>query len=104
MHVASQMIAALCLSNGQAKGCVGFPRGFNKLHCANGLARPLRNRSCALAPPGHETRVSTGEFSMRYSNPITRRCLMATAGVAMGLAAVLPAQAQDTIKVGILHS
>jgi urea transport system substrate-binding protein len=41
---------------------------------------------------------------MRYSNPITRRCLMATAGVAMGLAAVLPAQAQDTIKVGILHS
>lgn len=41
---------------------------------------------------------------MRYSNPITRRCLMATAGLAMGLAAVLPAQAQDTIKVGILHS
>ena len=29
---------------------------------------------------------------------------MATAGLAMGLAVVLPAQAQDTIKVGILHS
>src|SRR3954469_16255146 len=41
---------------------------------------------------------------MRYSTPVTRRCLMATAGLAMGLAAVLPARAQDTIKVGILHS
>jgi len=34
---------------------------------------------------------------------MTRRCLMATAGFALGLA-VLPAMAQDTIKVGILHS
>jgi urea transport system substrate-binding protein len=41
---------------------------------------------------------------MRYSTSMTRRCLMATAGLAMGLAAVLPARAQDTIKVGILHS
>src|SRR5436853_477351 len=41
---------------------------------------------------------------MRYSTPMTRRCLMATAGLAMGLAAVLPARAQDTIKIGILHS
>src|SRR5205807_10446986 len=41
---------------------------------------------------------------MRYSTSISRRCLMATAGLAMGLAAVLPARAQDTIKVGILHS
>ena len=40
---------------------------------------------------------------MRYSNPMTRRWLMATAGLAFGLA-VLPAKAQDTIKVGILHS
>ena len=40
---------------------------------------------------------------MRYSTSITRRCLMATAGLALGLA-VLPAMAQDTIKVGILHS
>src|SRR2546430_17257790 len=29
---------------------------------------------------------------------------MATAGLALGLAAAIPAQAQDTIKVGILHS
>ena len=40
---------------------------------------------------------------MRHSTSITRRCLMATAGFALGLA-VLPAMAQDTIKVGILHS
>jgi urea transport system substrate-binding protein len=40
---------------------------------------------------------------MGYSN-LTRRCLMATAGLALGLAAVLPANAQDTIKVGVLHS
>ncbi len=34
-----------------------------------------------------------------------RRCwLAATAGLAMGLAAIFPAKAQETIKVGILHS
>src|SRR5499427_7584771 len=37
--------------------------------------------------------------------PSARRLLAATAGLAFGLAAAaLPAQAQDTIKVGILHS
>ncbi|HXW23344.1 MAG TPA: urea ABC transporter substrate-binding protein [Xanthobacteraceae bacterium] len=36
--------------------------------------------------------------------PNARRWLAATAGLALGLAAALPAQAQDTIKVGILHS
>src|SRR5256886_5112822 len=41
---------------------------------------------------------------MRYSNPFPGRCLMATAGLALGLATALPAMAQDTIKVGILHS
>ena len=40
---------------------------------------------------------------MRYSTSMTRRGLLATAGFALGLA-VLPAMAQDTIKVGILHS
>jgi urea transport system substrate-binding protein len=33
-----------------------------------------------------------------------RQALAASAGLALGLAAALPAQAQDTIKVGILHS
>ncbi len=36
--------------------------------------------------------------------PFLRQALAATAVVALGLAAALPAQAQDTIKVGILHS
>src|SRR3954464_9075199 len=41
---------------------------------------------------------------MRDSKLMTRRALMATAGLALGFAAVMPANAQDTIKVGILHS
>jgi urea transport system substrate-binding protein len=36
--------------------------------------------------------------------PRSRRWLIAAAGAAMGLAIALPAKAQDTIKVGILHS
>ena len=37
--------------------------------------------------------------------PFSRRLLAASAGLACGLAAaILPAKAQDTIKVGILHS
>src|SRR4030081_3269195 len=36
--------------------------------------------------------------------PFLRQALAATAGLALGLAAALPANAQDTIKVGILHS
>jgi urea transport system substrate-binding protein len=36
--------------------------------------------------------------------PIARRWLAAAAGLALGLSAALPAKAQDTIKVGILHS
>jgi urea transport system substrate-binding protein len=38
------------------------------------------------------------------TRPIGRRCLLATAALALSLAAGLPAKAQDTIKVGILHS
>src|SRR5579863_6443529 len=36
--------------------------------------------------------------------PRDSRWLAAAAGLALGLAAVLPARAEDTIKVGILHS
>src|SRR5437867_5555742 len=38
------------------------------------------------------------------ARPTRRRLLAAAAGLAFGLAAALPAKAQDTIKVGILHS
>ena len=36
--------------------------------------------------------------------PQSRRWLTAAAGIAIALATALPAKAQDTIKVGILHS
>src|SRR6516225_515739 len=36
--------------------------------------------------------------------PFTRRLLAATAGLAMGVTMALPALAEDTIKVGVLHS
>ena len=36
--------------------------------------------------------------------PTARRWLAATAGFALSMAAILPAKAQETIKVGILHS
>ena len=36
--------------------------------------------------------------------PPSRRWLAAAAGLALGLTAALPARAEDTIKVGILHS
>ena len=38
------------------------------------------------------------------TRPSAGRWLAATAGIALGLAAYSPANAQDTIKVGILHS
>ena len=38
------------------------------------------------------------------ARPHARRWLAATAGLALGLAMAMPAKAQDTIKIGILHS
>src|SRR3979411_664902 len=43
-------------------------------------------------------------FHAVAKRPNSRRWLAAAAGVAMGLVAALPARAQETIKVGILHS
>src|SRR5262245_58258523 len=36
--------------------------------------------------------------------PVTRRWLFAAAGLALGLTMAAPVKAQDTIKVGVLHS
>jgi urea transport system substrate-binding protein len=44
---------------------------------------------------------STGVVAQR---PRGRRWLAAAAGLALGLTAASAAQAQDTIKVGVLHS
>jgi hypothetical protein len=55
-------------------------------------------------------RVKQKDIAMHTSigavaeRPFARRLLAATAGLAFGLAAALPAKAQETIKVGILHS
>src|SRR3984893_14040233 len=43
-------------------------------------------------------------FPAVAARPQSRHWLAAAAGLAMGLATTLPANAQDTIKVGILHS
>src|ERR1700675_5045481 len=43
-------------------------------------------------------------FHAVAKRPNSRRWLAAAAGFVMGLAAALPAKAQETIKVGILHS
>src|ERR1700693_4231446 len=84
---------------------------FKPLRPGPALAHPLppsgkrapSRRSCA-----QETRQKRGILMLNRiqavaQRPIARRWLAATAGLAMALAA-LPAKAQDTIKVGILHS
>src|ERR1051325_7685100 len=61
-------------------------------------------------PTGANARVNAEDFFMLTSiravaqRPNARRWLAATAGLALGLAAAMPAKAQDTIKVGVLHS
>src|ERR1043166_690720 len=91
------------LPNRQSPEPARFLHRFKGLRAVWGLARALRNLWRALTPPGPERARQRRGISMSYST-MTRRCLMATAGLAFGLAAILPAKAQDTIKVGILHS
>src|SRR5215204_7006694 len=74
------------------------------------LAHSLR-LGCSAASQLSLPRASKqGEIPMLHSiravaeRPVTRRWLTATAGLALSLAVALPAKAQDTIKVGILHS
>jgi urea transport system substrate-binding protein len=67
----------------------------------------LLGREPALGPIAC---VKTGDIVMLTlfravaERPLVRRWLFATAGLVLGAAAALPAKAQDTIKVGILHS
>src|ERR1043165_4765501 len=69
------------------------------------LGTSFANRCVRVDPcRGHERARQRRGISMRNSHGITRRALMATAGLALGLVAAMPAKAQDTIKVGILHS
>src|ERR1700719_5366885 len=68
------------------------------------LAIPLLQRlraACARQQKDIAMYTPKGAVAQR---PFARRLLAATAGLAFGLAAALPAKAQETIKVGILHS
>ena len=84
-------------------------RSGNGLRQACGLARRLRFRRCGrlssrLLRVNRRTSQCTHRLRAVAKRPFGRRWLAATAGLALGLAAALPAKAQDTIKVGILHS
>src|SRR4029077_12866132 len=86
------------------------------------LAPTLRRERCQIArsrqTPGRRSEAlhaSTEVVKQRISEmlnsfhavaarPKTHRWLAAAAGLTMGLAMALPAKAQETIKVGILHS
>src|ERR1700674_2442913 len=66
-------------------------------------ARTSPGRACARERRQNEGFLMLNTIQAVAQRPIARRWLAATAGLAMALAA-LPAKAQDTIKVGILHS
>src|SRR5262249_52340632 len=73
------------------------------------LAQSLRHCCCASAARLVACVTTEGitMFSSPHAaaaRPTTRRWLLAAAALAFGLAAAGAAQAQDTIKVGILHS
>jgi hypothetical protein len=76
---------------------------------AFGLARGLRfhprRRLCAVCRASNrkDTAMQTSIAAV-VTRPLARHFLVATAGLAFSLGATLCAQAQDTIKVGILHS
>src|SRR5262245_9634214 len=80
----------------------------NGLRRRSGLARRLRfsrrKRLCAFAARQQKDIAMHTSIGAVAERPFARRLLVATAGLAFGLAAALPPQAQDTIKVGILHS
>src|SRR5262249_12816325 len=90
-------------------------RRFNALSTVVHRGTRLAIRILRGGAVGARTRSSSRGTSLMFHStsavaerPISRRWLLATAGLAFGLAAVLPAatpaRAQDTIKVGILHS
>src|SRR5262249_52961371 len=70
---------------------------------------PCERADARHGPRARSARQAEGLFMLKMiravaQRPNARRWLAATAGVALGLAAAIPAKAQDTIKVGVLHS
>jgi urea transport system substrate-binding protein len=96
----------------------GWPEGKIS-RCNNGLvgrhgrrgrlAWSLRNPGAGEPAPGR-LRMRQREDQPMFTSlavakrPNRRQWLAATAGLALGLALTIPAKAQETIKVGILHS
>src|SRR5258707_14688353 len=74
------------------------------------LAWSLRIVTARLGAGADRTRQLTEDIAMltplraAATQPLTRRCLMAAAGLLVGTFLTASAKAQDTIKVGILHS
>src|SRR5262249_43311611 len=89
-------------------------RRINRLHTCMPLAWSLRSNlsRSGIAPIARDqhARVQTEDIAMvtrtsaAATRPFTRRWLISAAGIALGASLAFPAHAQDTIKVGILHS
>src|SRR5438128_7924232 len=97
------MQAVECLANPtSASSRYGRTRRWH-IPCHPQASPHLRGRSCVRERRQNEGFLMLNRIQAVAQRPIARRWLAATAGLAMALAA-LPAKAQDTIKVGILHS
>src|ERR1700736_6083295 len=81
--------------------CKGASR-FYSLAC--GLRFPFRERSPPFAARQQKDIAMQVFIGAAAERPLARRWLAATAGLALGLIGAFPAKAQDTIKIGILHS
>src|SRR5271154_5264405 len=80
---------------------------INALQRVTNLAHALRHWLCIGAPSRCSHPKSGGSFMFTDWTTVSqtrRRWLGTAAGLALGLLAAMPAQAQETIKVGILHS
>src|SRR5262249_47490672 len=78
-------------------GRTGLGRGWG---LARGLRFSRRKRLCAFAARQQKDIAMHTSIGAVAERPFARRLLAATAGLAFGLAAALPAKAQETIKVG----
>src|SRR5215216_1694433 len=101
-RIAAQMLCKTLPREGQLWGINPLPP-----HCPwHTLCDVSRQRD-----PDPTSRASKQRTSRMFTSPdaaaqrpTTRRWFLAAAGLAFGLATAFPAQAQDTIMVGILHS
>src|ERR1700758_536912 len=91
----------------------GAPLGRHSYKSVREIAPPFAwHAPCDLRPAGRRRAGHAGQTediamfnpTGAAGRPRGRRGLAATAGLAFGLLAAIPARAEDTIKIGILHS